>query len=52
LSIGLGVGAGALLGALLSPGADWKQIDVGHARVSLVMPRVRRGMGLSLSVGF
>jgi hypothetical protein len=47
-----GVVGGAILGVLVAPGAKWEHVPLGHAQVRLVGPNFRRGIGLSLSVGF
>jgi hypothetical protein len=47
----LGVVVGVILGVIVAPGAKWERVSLGHAQLSL-RPTLRRGIGLSLSVGF
>jgi hypothetical protein len=47
----LGLGLGALIGAVIPPSEHWKSMGVFHARISVV-PRIDRGVGLTVAAAF
>jgi hypothetical protein len=47
----LGMGLGALIGAVIPPGEQWESVAAFHTRISVV-PRIDRGVGLTVAVAF